>query len=220
MTKERAITFSDEEVRAILEGRMASFRRSIFKDGQPASHMVWRVSGSRWQDGDDGLRCPWKVGDRLWVRETHWRNGYMSQWYGSDPIDARWIMNRPILGQERAMRDWLVKFDYPGDPMQWRKKSPCRMPQWASRITLEIISVHAERSANDWEWVVAFMVVEWPLSEVRCEWRRGCGSVGEILRRTSETACSVRDRSLQAAGGLPRGARRLSLVVSLLQRER
>lgn len=156
--KERAITFSGEDVRAILEGRLMSFQKPIFKDGEPEHHMVWLAAGTHWQDGDERLRCPWKIGGRLWVREA-WVKGYQAD-------DSGYLVTTDADGDDLEETVWYRATE--GDFQWWKDgertdrvpwKSPAVMPRWASRITLEIISVRAQR-LPDWKWVVGFRRVE------------------------------------------------------------
>lgn len=156
--RERPIIFSDVMVRAILEGRKSQTRRvvkppkwwkgmmhhatgNVDDRGLTRTNMVLcEETGTHWQ------YCPFGVpGDRLWAREVHWHNGYLSRWCGADPIEPEWVTNQPLAGQEQSMRDCFVKFDDPGDPNHWRKTPAMFLPRWASRITLEVTSVRAER---------------------------------------------------------------------------
>lgn len=122
---EKPIIFSTESVRAILEGRKTQTRRVVFKDGDDINHNPWWCSGSHWQDGDELMKCPWKKGQRLWVRET-------------------WAEDTPEP-KEAYPCDLEVVYRADGDcqDMWWR--SPIHMPRWASRITLEVTEVRVER---------------------------------------------------------------------------
>lgn len=130
--KERPILFSGPMVRAILEGRKTQTRRVV----KPQPEFVWGSGNNgeahvRYPGGtqpDPWIKCPYgQVGDRLWVRET-W--GTFER-YGI-PVD----------------RD-LDKLAYRADggafvpDMGW--KPSIHMPRWASRLTLEIVSVRVER---------------------------------------------------------------------------
>lgn len=111
-------------------------------------------------------RCPYgQPGDRLWVRET-WRIGAWSEDDGEIAVD--------YMADNHSRREWLqvpeaddfekywlqcsddcnkagIQTDEDGKYHWEPGQSPCRirpsifMPRWASRITLEIISVHVER---------------------------------------------------------------------------
>lgn len=134
--KERPIIFSDKMAQGIGDGRKTQTRRvvkpqPVLRDGDD-SCWSWRYGEknppqlSRWFDvesfGDTLSRyCPYgQPGDRLWVRETwveieHGRNAA----YRADTKE-------PFLSQ-----------------IKW---SPSIfMPRWASRITLEVVSVRVER---------------------------------------------------------------------------
>ena len=138
--KERPILFSGAMIRAIREGRKSQTRR-IVKQVPHWQHcgkdiMDWGLSGCytddegrHWLDiqtevddnSHDEIQCPYgKPGDRLWVRET-WR------------MDAY-----NIAAEYRATTSALMEHVAPWKPSIF-------MPRWASRITLEIVSVRVER---------------------------------------------------------------------------
>ena len=147
--KERPILFSGPMVRAILEGRKTQTRRPV-KPQPPAyidelyggelrqrapyqleCHESGCVLGYGFED-DDGLlyRCPFGVpGDRLWVRETFA------------------TINR-LAGCElyRQGKDDGVRYRATwAKSHSWGWRPSIHMPRWASRITLEVVSVRVER---------------------------------------------------------------------------
>jgi hypothetical protein len=135
--KEHPIIFSAAMVRAIFEGRKTQTRRIV---KPPKWSMPWGMNEiSLWNgaptipDDDDAtyfIECPYgKPGDRLWVRET-WR---------PVPIEIS-THKKPNTFLTDAGREFREDSDGPGP---W--KSPIYMPRWASRITLEIVSVRVER---------------------------------------------------------------------------
>lgn len=152
--KERPILFSSPMVRAILDGSKTQTRRIV----KPQPHTVCGDGKRAWSEGlypgtfayrdsDNGPnkygQCPYGVpGDRLWVREAwacHWANDnlkpseiegeYWSVRYFADDF----IRGCAIDGS-KAMLDQCQK-----------RRSSIFMPRWASRITLEIVSVRVER---------------------------------------------------------------------------
>jgi hypothetical protein len=128
-------------VRAILEGRKTQTRRVInpqpflaasSDDGQ----MYWLIDyedptkRAAWPEHDEPfwVHCPYgKSGDRLWVREV---------WAPHDKGVVSWKERELVY--YRA--DDETVYDTDG---KWR--TPIFMPRWASRITLEIVSVQVER---------------------------------------------------------------------------
>lgn len=145
--RERPILFSAPMVRAILDGRKTQTRRVVepprgwgerYPNCDPYSMppSVW------WWDGVHdhvGVRqeCPFGVpGDRLWVREEWW-------YYDQAAFDARDIEGVVYRADQSdaSLRDErrLVK------RKEDRWCSPIHMPRWASRITLEVVSVRVER---------------------------------------------------------------------------
>lgn len=144
-------------VRAILEGRKAQTRRIM--NNQPAGaalgpvYIRERDGGFQWYGiaGESSVfKCPYgKPGDRLWVRET-WRTGWS---YGGDypTVQYRATETAHVGSKEYPVLDVLRgEFGIP-DPAphsivpggKW--KPSIHMPRWASRITLEVVSVRVER---------------------------------------------------------------------------
>lgn len=137
---ERPIIFSAESVRAILAGRKTQTRRVVkpqpyaIIDGLPyvdnpvqvvdedARKNVWRFSDDAGRRLVKPVRCPYEVGDRLWVRET-WNHSHSAGELGG--------------------REIYYKTDGDGYFGEWI--SPIYMPRWASRLTLEIVSIWGER---------------------------------------------------------------------------
>jgi hypothetical protein len=123
--KERPILFSGSMVRDILDGRKSQTRRVV--KPQPKNRPV-RAYDKVWYDADCILpgvpmKCPYgQPGERLWVRET-FATGYGGTFYRADEGEN-------------------CKF-ISGCKVPW--KPSIHMPRWASRITLEIVRVRAER---------------------------------------------------------------------------
>lgn len=142
--KERPILFSAAMVRAILDGRKTQTRRMV-KHGQVfrlvpggdlsreerkavyASPFQWDHSNQVHPTVDELLSCcPYGVpGDRLWVRETWAWSGTDKRITPSDP--------------------WYMATHYKGEDFGIRWRPSIHMPRWASRITLEVVSVRVER---------------------------------------------------------------------------
>lgn len=168
--KERPILFSGPMVRAILEGRKTQTRRIVKPTG---AHHIFQFRGREEARGTDEptgewawcraervisehIRCPYgKPGDRLWVREA-WRVGKPH-----DKIKPSDILDRVVTRGQGVTVLYEVggwkSFGPPGrmepvysddQPMPaWAGKyrPSLFMPSWASRITLEITDVRAER---------------------------------------------------------------------------
>ncbi|VWB96673.1 hypothetical protein BPS26883_04676 [Burkholderia pseudomultivorans] len=158
---ERPILFSGPTMRAILEGRKTQSRRIAipkrccidFIGGGPKDGPEWNDpacwgfedanTGVWWSlRSDDQCRqlpCPYgQPGDRLWVRETTYdveRNGYVGPVFVESDEGAHvaaWGWGEP------NDPDYI-------EPYKLRKRPAIHMPRWASRITLEITAVRAER---------------------------------------------------------------------------
>lgn len=127
----KPILFSDEMVRAILEGRKTQTRRV-----------------GKWQNGGTArwalCECPYGIpGDQLWVRET------FGLWCHSiESVGVEYA-----AGGEDKIVDFPDKIGMPSLEDQCRRKRDrgrlkrpsIFMPRWASRITLEITSLRVER---------------------------------------------------------------------------
>lgn len=134
MARERPILFNGEMVRAILSGAKTQTRRPVKPqpDGQPVlcSDGKWCVDGGHWLGS-----APAAVGDALWVRET-WRR--QTEWeevyYPNGGIDVQPVTKAhyraDATDSDAAGHVWTPSI---------------HMPRWASRITLQVTDVRAER---------------------------------------------------------------------------
>jgi hypothetical protein len=142
--KERPILFSGPMVRAILDGSKTQTRRIV----KPSCVIIVDAGGYHWPFKTAGrfshaIDCPFgRPGDRLWVRETFCMAGEHGS-YDAAPADGRprWPDSLPTIHRcfYRATEQG-VDFDH-GEG--W--KPSIHMPRWASRITLEIVSIRVER---------------------------------------------------------------------------
>lgn len=156
--KERPILFSAPMVRAILDGRKSQTRR-VMKHQPPddvAPITVARyhptiidrhgdeapgdeVFGAYSEDGVWGCKCPYgEPRDRLWVRET---------WRGVVEINPPGKTTELGVARYVPDQEYCRRVEYQAtherDSEPWRPS--IHMPRWASRITLEITGVRAER---------------------------------------------------------------------------
>ena len=143
-------------VRALLGGRKTQTRR-VMKD-QPDDFIRCVQTGryhptivdkdgiegpgeevfGAWDDGGEwSLKAPYKPGDLLWVRET-WGINHTDYCTGIIPKE------RP----EDVHDDQMVYFFTEDDPeiqTEMPKRPSIHMPRWASRLTLRVTNVRAER---------------------------------------------------------------------------
>ena len=123
-TKERPIILKDYEVRAVLSGAKTQTR------------MVLKRAPL-------GRIAPGKTGDRLWVKET------FSETDREDgtPVVAYRAGGCIAVGREsESSPDRLIHaYSWPDTPSVERWQPATRMPRWASRTTLEVTGVRAER---------------------------------------------------------------------------
>ena len=140
--KERPILFSGQMVRALLDGSKTQTRRVLkadfMHDPKGSLDAKWYFRGPRaacWGSYETlaelvAQHCPYgQPGDRLWVRET---------WAAPHSEDAR----PPRAIQVDQMRIHYAASENRGG-LLWRPS--IFMPRWASRITLEIVSIRVEK---------------------------------------------------------------------------
>ncbi len=165
-TRERPVIFTGESVRAILAGRKTMTRR-VVKVQPPVGfdHVVtmpistetaWKndampthtFTDELWENTTNRppkkiwLHCPYgRVGDRLWVRES-W--GLVATEKTAHFARNEWLDgDATFLRADRVPMQVVYRADQDCHPGPWR--SPIFMPRWASRLTLEIVSVRVER---------------------------------------------------------------------------
>jgi len=149
--KERPILFSATMVRAILDCRKTVTRRvsglQVINAEPDRYQFLGMVSGpgtshTAFHDKDTGaqvlVRNPYgQPGDRLWVRETFWKDES-----GFKPTLLLGAKARVHLEYDADLKD------HDRDELrstQYRCKPSIHMPRWASRITLEVTGVRVER---------------------------------------------------------------------------
>jgi len=146
--KDKPIPFSTEMVQAILEGRKTQTRRVI--KPQPSKGLVDSTRVDR-IDVDsvafmvDGgfeyqtIKCPYQIGQRLWVKET-WAKVPMTAYWHDLTIPHQELKNSDARGD-----GWWTIYKAGWERVSPGWKSSRFMPRWASRITLEVVSIRAER---------------------------------------------------------------------------
>lgn len=142
---EYPILFSGPMIRALLEGRKTQTRRVVKPQPSelPNGNFAWRQSkhGESFENFPIDALLPYSPygieGDRLWIREA-WAveprlesySPFMLEhhpvWYAADDL---WVI-------------WNGKRE---ESVPGRTRPSIHMPRWASRITLEIVSVRVER---------------------------------------------------------------------------
>ena len=98
----------------------------------------------------DGIACPYgQPGDRLWVRETWGVFDRSTDWVEDGqptPYEIDYAIGYRADGEDSKDVEWM---DAPAEHRQllddnrWRPS--IHMPRWASRITLEVTEVRAQR---------------------------------------------------------------------------
>jgi hypothetical protein len=137
-TRERPIIFGSPIVRALLDGRKTMTRRVVKPqpshgfgrpEVEPDGRWVFCRERTRleWEE----RRCPYgRPGDQLWVRET-WASDERGR-VAYRASEETW----PTHAKVKDGSGWV----------SWAWRPSIHMPQWASRITLEITGVRVERA--------------------------------------------------------------------------
>ncbi len=138
--REGSILLTSPEVHAILNGSKTQYRRIVEREFLPSPGRDWAECLCREIDRRDTPceictarfgESPYGPGDLLHGKEA---------WTQAEEV------NHQLHIFYRA--DYSMSAD-----THWR--SPVTMPLWASRITLDVLSVRAE-DANPWTWVITF----------------------------------------------------------------
>ena len=142
--KTRPILFNGQMVAAILDGSKTQTRRPIKHHpiiGYPEDWCGNQDSVVRTCGSVDRHCAIGMVGDRLWVRETH----TIVSAYGDDRR-GRWSVWAGLpftISQDGTQAAYYRQGFDRSPPSLWRPS--IHMPRWASRITLAIVGVTAER---------------------------------------------------------------------------
>ena len=129
-SKERAMLFADDMVRALIAGTKTQTRRAVANARRVAvQHCRFGV-----------------VGDRIWVREC---------WAQPDPTSTDVVYRADVPEDLLAIEREIRRECGPGAYASWRPS--IHMPRWASRLTLEITEVRLQRL---WEMSEADVAAE------------------------------------------------------------
>lgn len=149
---DKPILFSTPMVKAILENRKFQTRR-VIKNKSGYSDKVW-FSGVPHNTNETGYKIaylkvpydsekdiigdricsPFEIGDRLWVRETHFIHSINQVGAGIGVVEYK---NGTTLHLHYEPDSVLTQWD------KWRPS--IFMPRWASRITLEVTEIRVQR---------------------------------------------------------------------------
>jgi hypothetical protein len=174
------IRFNDSMVRAILDGRKTQTRRVV--KAQPRSRADIGICGRglpfiRVSTGKNEV-CPYgRPGALVWVRET-WQEFFADELPAGRPTPIAGRMGIPAQPERRAVVAYREDGEVPPHPEHgeavWAPS--CRMPRWASRLTLRLKGIGIERLrsitdadalAEGYSSASAFLAGEWaaPLAD-------------------------------------------------------
>lgn len=134
--RERGMPFRGDMVLAILGGRKTQTRRLI--DPQPDEDGLAKLKGEMmWHDTDGREYRPcWQVGDRIYVKEDFKLFGHEEE-KGTVKVQYR-------DGNTLEVECYPVfEFHGIGSHLPWTGAK--HMPRWASRLTLEVTEIRAQR---------------------------------------------------------------------------
>jgi hypothetical protein len=144
--KERPILLSGPTVRAILEERQTQMRRIV--KGIALDWLAPDMFTPEFTANPDNSLSPYGyAGDRLWVRETWGLDAYTGDLQFSIKYRAG---GDSYVTERNGSDEWVPIYqryiDGCGLDDKWDRWRPSiHMPRWASRITLEVTGVRAER---------------------------------------------------------------------------
>jgi len=148
-------------VEAIQEGRKTMTRREIKHHSRIESFKdVPRAIGNErdWGKylltdgyGEDFIIAPkYQVGDRLWVKETYFAYGFWARSGTTKTGKPKWIFKDETAAFGKSYKYSNDPEPFPlrkskMDNIGWFKRTSLFMPKGASRITLEVTAVRAEK---------------------------------------------------------------------------
>lgn len=154
---ERPILFSTEMVNAILSGRKKQTRRICKHQFWSHLELIDVNKNKITSKIDRSVSCPYgKVGDLLWVRETHFidRNeidktcNWDSVTYKADhmhrDVKRKGVKYTNKILNEMCQEGWYDK-DYPDPESKIKWRSSIHMPKEAARLWLKITDIRVER---------------------------------------------------------------------------
>ena len=157
-TKERPIILNAEQVRAVLSGDMTQYTVPIIAKVPEWTKRI-ELRGSDYVAMQDTMgvgigKSPFgQPGDKLWVKELILCECYASRTWNDLSYDADGdcvmaeIPSRWSPPADKINRHWESGDNIPGGGFEWFTASipPSKMPRWASRVTLEVVTVGARR---------------------------------------------------------------------------
>ncbi|MCK4579401.1 MAG: hypothetical protein KAU50_11470 [Candidatus Marinimicrobia bacterium] len=145
VNKEIGILMKPDMSLATLEDRKTHTRRVIKDVGLYAIDERYHGNWQKERENLIAAKCPYgKVGDRLYVRETHYRYGKWIKDGQTKTGRQKWKfegIGKEVIYSDNSPATVRTKKTEVG----WFKRPSLFMPRWASRITLEITDVRVER---------------------------------------------------------------------------
>lgn len=133
---ERPILFTPENAQKVHLGLKTQTRRitPVLLPGD--KNYIFAETTEEWRE-KRAAQAPFRIGDRLWVREA-WVEAYQAG-------PAAWSILRPTGFKGHGKAFYKGGFPEKPDEAQISWRNAMFMPRWASRTTLEVLEVRAER---------------------------------------------------------------------------
>lgn len=150
-TKSRPILFSGPMVRAIHAGQKTQTRRVVKLPPDIRADGFFGEESGPFRFHVSDLICPYGApGDELWVREEHYRFGHWEPVPGVRTKSGRHQKWQFVGDSDEVLFECPFELSrsmnapYQSRP-GWYKRLARFMPRWASRLTLTVTGVRAER---------------------------------------------------------------------------
>ncbi len=151
---EKPILFSTEMVKAIYDDRKTKTRRVIKFKFLPGFNPEWSgyrpvfeygkffLDGSNHRTATTEVKCPWQVGDILWVRET-WQSFFPEEVTSNHQQGPRSFSGIPAESAKGHYMHFYYRADGEIEKAGWLPS--IHMPRAAARLFLKVTNVRVER---------------------------------------------------------------------------
>lgn len=156
--------FNAQEVQAIMRADKTQFRKIIKPQPNSEINPVYLKECNSWQWATKESRreCPYKVGQKIFVKEIWGIGSRPDPWGGYQGIEYK--ADITLIDEGDGLPCYKIDIDkVPADvclddfSSSWQNAR--MMPQWASRIILQIKEIKVEKENNLWVWVINFEVI-------------------------------------------------------------
>jgi hypothetical protein len=153
--------FTAQEVQAIISGNKRMFREVI-----KSKPLIKRGDDYLFDDNGKLVSqkdcCPYQVGQKIFVKEIWGIGSRPDPWGGYQGIEYK--ADKAMIDKGDSLPCYEIDIDkIPAgvclDDFSSSWQNARMMPQWASRIILQIKEIKVEKENNLWVWVINFEVI-------------------------------------------------------------